>query len=193
MWLGWARLLLPPRSLLASCLPATNQPTPPPPPQEYLSQRLAEINQLRAEDDEQEPILVSRLQCLQVRAAGLQCTEQPAACAPGAAAASLAPHSPSLPPHRPTHTTPHTMPHACRHRTCCRLSPRPCPATAPSPSCGRVGGSVDLNAARLPQTIASVSSTPGESLKRVGPARLTRPAWSCPPSPLRVAHLFTPS
>lgn len=34
---------------------------------EYLSQRLAEINQLRAEDDEQEPILVSRLQCLQAQ------------------------------------------------------------------------------------------------------------------------------
>lgn len=33
---------------------------------EYLSSRLAEINQLRSEDDEQEPILVSKLNCLQV-------------------------------------------------------------------------------------------------------------------------------
>lgn len=35
---------------------------------EYLSHRLEEINQLRSEDDEQEPILVSKLNCLQVRA-----------------------------------------------------------------------------------------------------------------------------
>lgn len=34
---------------------------------EYLSHRLQEINQLRSEDDEQEPILVSKLNCLQVR------------------------------------------------------------------------------------------------------------------------------
>lgn len=36
---------------------------------EYLSHRLQEINQLRSEDDEQEPILVSKLNCLQVGAA----------------------------------------------------------------------------------------------------------------------------
>lgn len=34
---------------------------------EYLSHRLAEINQLRSEDDEKEPILISKLSCLQVR------------------------------------------------------------------------------------------------------------------------------
>jgi hypothetical protein len=33
---------------------------------DYLSHRLKEINQLRSEDDEQEPILVSKLNCLQV-------------------------------------------------------------------------------------------------------------------------------
>lgn len=35
---------------------------------DYLSHRLKEINQLRSEDDEQEPILVSKLNCLQVGA-----------------------------------------------------------------------------------------------------------------------------
>lgn len=37
---------------------------------EYLSHRLEEINQLRSEDDEAEPILVSKLNCLQVRQGG---------------------------------------------------------------------------------------------------------------------------
>jgi (2Fe-2S) ferredoxin len=43
---------------------------------EYLSSRLAEINQLRSEDDEQEPILVSKLNCLQVRVVQQQQQQQ---------------------------------------------------------------------------------------------------------------------
>jgi hypothetical protein len=38
---------------------------------EYLSHRIAQINDLRSEGDEEQPILVTRLECLQVRGCGV--------------------------------------------------------------------------------------------------------------------------